>query len=227
MDSETAVQETNVYIQKVYFWMFLGLIVSGLTAYYVSINPALSDIIIGNSLIFFGLLIFQLLVVGGLVLFMERIPAFLGELTFLGYCFITGLTLSVIFLAYTLGSIGMVFFIAAAMFAFMSIYGYFTKTDLTSLGHILIMALFGLIIASVVNLFLHNSVADIIISIIGVIVFSGLAAYDTQKIKIMMLPGEEGSEEETKKEVMAALTLYLDFVNLFLDLLRLMGKRRS
>ncbi len=221
------VQETNTYIQKVYFWMFLGLVVSGLTAYVVSIEPGLSDLIVGNSLVFFGLLIFQILVVGGLVLFIERIPAFLGELVFVFYCFITGLTLSVIFLVYTLGSIGMVFFIAAAMFAFMSVFGYFTKTDLTNVGHILIMGLFGIVIASVANLFLHSSSLDFIVSIIGVVVFSGLAAYDTQKIKAMMLPDEEGTEEETKKEVLAALTLYLDFVNLFLDLLKLMGKRRS
>jgi len=224
--SPDIVAETSRYMQKVYFWMFLGLLLSGTVALFTYNVPAVTDIVFGNGLVFYGLLIFQLMVVGGLVLFIKRIPAVLGILTFLFYCLITGMTLSVIFFVYEITSIGLVFFIAAAMFAFMSIYGYFTKTDLTSIGQVLIMGLFGVVITSIANIFLQNSAFDFVISIIGVIVFTGLTAYDTQKIKEKNILGNEGTEEDTKEAVMGALTLYLDFINLFLQLLKLFGKRK-
>lgn len=206
--------------------MFLGLILSGLTAFVVASTPFLYSIILSNNIIFFGLLIGELILIFSLVGFLKRISANLAIFMFLLYCFMTGLTLSIIFLVYTLGSIGLVFFITAGMFGAMSVYGHFTKTDLTKIGQVLIMGLFGLIIASVANLFMKNTLADFIISIVGVIIFTGLTAYDTQKIRKSNIIGNEGTPEDTKESIMGALHLYLDFINLFLKLLRLFGKKR-
>jgi len=220
------IEETRRFFQKVYAWMFLGLAFSGLTAFVVASTPSLYTLILSNKIIFFGLLIAELLLVIGLAGFIKKLSANLAIFMFLVYCFMTGLTLSVIFLVYTMGSIGLVFFITAGMFGAMSVYGHFTKADLTKIGQVLIMALFGLIIASVVNLFMRNSTADFIISIIGVIIFTGLTAYDTQKIRKSNIIGNEGTPEDTKESIIGALHLYLDFINLFLKLLRLLGKRR-
>lgn len=162
----------------------------------------------------------------GLVWFMKKISSQLATVMFLMYCFMTGLTLSVIFLVYTIESIGQIFFISAAMFGVMSVYGFFTKTDLTQLGQVFIMGLIGMIIAGLVNLFLRNGQLDYILSFIGVIIFAGLTAYDTQKIRRNNIIGNEGTPEDMKESVMGALTLYLDFINLFLKMLRLFGKRR-
>ena len=163
--------------------MFLGLIISGITAYWVASDPSLYKFILLNEGIFYSLLIGELALVFGLVWLMKRISANIAIFMFLLYCFMTGLTLSVIFLVFTIESIGLAFFITACMFGVMSIYGYFTKTDLTQIGQVLIMGLFGIIIAGLVNLFLRNTLIDYIVSFIGVIVFTGLTAYDTQKIK--------------------------------------------
>jgi len=206
--------------------MFLGLIISGITAYWVASNPSLYKFILLNEGIFYSLLIGELALVFGLVWLMKRISANIAIFMFLLYCFMTGLTLSVIFLVFTIESIGLAFFITACMFGIMSIYGYFTKTDLTQIGQVLIMGLFGIIIAGLVNLFLRNTLIDYIVSFIGVIIFTGLTAYDTQKIKKINIIGNEGTPEDTKESIMGALELYLDFVNLFLSLLRLLGKRR-
>ena len=151
--NKQAIAETRVFFQKVYAWMFLGLSVSGITAYYVSITPSLIELILFNRFNFYALIIFELVLVFGLVGFLKKIHASFAVLLFLLYCFVTGLTLSVIFLIYTIESIGQVFFITAGMFGAMSIYGYFTKKDLTYIGQVLIMGLFGIIIASLVNLF--------------------------------------------------------------------------
>lgn len=145
---------------------------------------------------------------------------------FLVYCFMTGVTLSAIFLVYTTASIINAFFIAAATFGVMSLYGMITKVDLSKMGQILIMGLFGIIIASVVNMFLRSPATDFIISIVAVLIFVGLIAYDTQKLRAMSSQVHAGSEGEEKLSIMGALTLYLDFINLFLQLLRLFGKRR-
>ena len=206
--------------------MFLGLIISGITAYWVASDPSLYKVILLNEGIFYSLLIGELALVFGLVWLMKRISANIAIFMFLLYCFMTGLTLSVIFLVFTIESIGLAFFITACMFGIMSIYGYFTKTDLTQIGQVLIMGLFGIIIAGLVNLFLRNTLIDYIVSFIGVIIFTGLTAYDTQKIKKINIIGNEGTPEDTKESIMGALELYLDFVNLFLSLLRLLGKRR-
>lgn len=221
-----AVIETKTFFQKVYAWMFVGLIISGVTAYIVAVNPSVYETILFNKPIFYSLLIGTVIMVLGLVALIRKISAGLATFLFLLYCFTTGLTLSVIFLVFTIESIGMVFFITAGMFGIMSIYGYVTKRDLTEIGQVLIMGLFGIVIASVVNLFYSNPAIDYAVSIIGVIVFTGLTAYDTQKIKKTNIIGNKGTPEDFKESIMGALTLYLDFVNLFLDLLHLFGKRR-
>jgi FtsH-binding integral membrane protein len=217
-------ETTNTYIQKVYFWMFIGLMITSITAYFVSQDPNLYNVILGNDIVFYGLLIVQFVAIVTIVAFIKRIPDNLAEITFGLYCFLTGLTLSIIFLDFTISSIAYVLLITAAMFGFMSLYGYVTKTDLTSLGSIATMCLFGIILALIVNLFIMNSVLDTILSILGVIIFSGLAAYDTQNVKRTLM---DTDEDLIKKEILGALNLYLDFVNLFLDLIRLLGKRRS
>ena len=220
------IDETSSFFQKVYGWMFLGLIISGVTAYWIASDPALYESILFNKTIFYSLLFGELALVFGLVWLRKKISSQLAILMFLTYCFMTGLTLSVIFLVFTIESIGQIFFISAGMFGSMSIYGYFTKTDLTKTGQVLIMGLFGIVIAGLANLFMQNSQLDYILSFIGVIVFTGLTAYDTQKIRKENIIGNEGTSEDTKESIMGALTLYLDFVNLFLELLKLFGKRR-
>lgn len=226
ISAHAAAEETRRFFVKVYAWMFIGLGISAATAYFAATEPAIYTIILGTGL-FYVLMIVELGLVFGLALLIKRIPATLAIIMFLAYSFFTGLTLSVIFLVYTIESIGLTFFIAAAMFGIMSVYGYVTKTDLTKIGQILFMALIGIILASVVNFFLKSGPLDYIISIIGVIVFTGLTAYDTQKIRETNVIGNEGTEEDTKESVIGALRLYLDFINLFLSLLRLMGKRRE
>lgn len=150
-----------------------------------------------------------------------------ATLLFVGYSVLNGVTLSVVFLAYTLSSIASVFFITAGTFAVMAFIGYTTKTDLTSLGKILFMALIGLIIATVVNLFVGNSVFNLIVSYIGVAIFVGLTVYDSQKIKRMLYDADEMDERSQKIALLGALTLYLDFINLFLYLLRILGNNRD
>lgn len=202
----------------------MGLMITSITAYFVSQDPNLYNVILDNDIVFYGLLIAQFLAVVTISAFIRRIPDNLAEITFGLYCFLTGLTLSIIFLAFSISSIAYVILITAAMFGFMSLYGYVTKTDLTSVGSILTMCLFGVILALVVNLFIMNSVLDTILSILGVIIFSGFAAHDTQNVKRMQM---DPDEDIIKKEILGALNLYLDFVNLFLDLIDLLGKRRS
>jgi hypothetical protein len=203
--------------------MFIGLIITSVTAYLVSQEPDLYNVILGNDIVFIGVLIAQFSAIISISAFIRRIPDNLAEITFILYCFLSGLTLSVIFLAFSIASIAYVVLITAAMFGFMSLYGYVTKTDLTSAGSILTMCLFGIILALIVNLFLMNSVLDTILSILGVIVFSGLTAYDTQNIKNTLY----SDGDLIKKEIIGALNLYLDFVNIFLDLIKLFGKRRD
>ncbi len=226
LDSHATVTETMSFLQKVYAWMFLGLSISGLTAFIVAQNPVFYQAIIFNNVLFYSLLISELAIVLSISAFIRKLSALSATLIFILYCFITGLTLSLIFLLFTLDSIVMVFFIAAGMFGVMSVYGFLTKRDLTDAGRLLTMGLIGIILATVVNLFLQNSVVDYIVSISGVVVFTGLTAYDVQKIKETNIIGNEGTPEDHKESIMGALRLYLDFINLFFDLLKLFGKRR-
>ncbi len=220
------IAETNRFFRKVYGWMTLGLIVSGVTAFVVAHSPTLIELLFGNSIILIVLLIWQIFLVGSLAGWIQKMSSTTAIFMFLLYCLTTGITLASIFLVYTMSSIGNVFFITAGMFGFMSLYGFFTHDDLSSFGHIGLMGLVGIIIASIINLWIRNSQFDLIISCISIMIFTALTAYDTQRIKAMNIIGNEGSEEDTKESIMGALTLYLDFINIFIQLLRLFGKRR-
>ncbi len=218
--------EVKTFIAKVYAWMSFALAITALVAMYVASQPNLVKLIIGNKIIFYGLMIGELLVVMALVGFIEKMSAATATAVFFAYAVMNGLTLSVIFLAFTATSITSTFFITAGTFGAMSAYGYFTKRDLTSIGNICFMALIGLIIATIVNIFWVNNMFSLIISCVGVLIFVGLTAYDTQKIKELGATVDENSEAGRKGAVLGALALYLDFINLFLMLLRLFGDRR-
>ena len=212
-------------MRKVYVWMTMALVITGITAYGVATTPALIVPIVTNKILFFGLIIAELALVLGLSAAINRLSLTAATLMFVLYSVVNGATLSVIFLAFTLSSIANVFFITAGTFAVMAFIGYTTKTDLTSLGKILMMALIGIIIATVVNMFMRSTGLNMIISYIGVLVFVGLTAYDSQKIKQMLLTADDAGETAQKLALLGALSLYLDFVNLFIYLLRILGKR--
>lgn len=215
------------FISKVYSWMSLALLVTGAVAAYVASSDALIEAFIGNRMLFYALLFGEIALVWVISAAIDRLSATAATALFILYAVINGLTLSVIFLSYTASSIGTTFFVTAGTFAVMSIYGYTTKRDLTSWGNLLLMALIGLIIASVVNLFWQNPVFYWICTYVGILLFVGLTAYDTQKIKEYGAQGFADSETMQKGAVIGALSLYLDFINLFLYILRLLGNRRN
>lgn len=218
----------NEFIRSVYNWMAIGLSLTGFIAFYVSSSPNMIKLIYGNRLLFFGLIIGELALVFYLSARVQKIQASTATALFILYAALNGATLSIIFLIYTSASITSTFFICAATFVACSIYGMVTKRDLTSLGGFLTMGLIGIIIASVVNMFIRSSGMNLIISYIGVFVFVGLTAYDTQKLKRMAISQPAGLEAGVvrKGAIMGALALYLDFINLFLMLLRILGNRR-
>ncbi|MHB9140526.1 MAG: Bax inhibitor-1/YccA family protein [Paludibacter sp.] len=226
MSKEQEIVETKRFFVKVYGWMSLALIITGLMAFKTAATPEITNFIFGQQYVFMGLLISELVLVGILVGVIKKMSAMTATIIFVLYSLLNGLTMSCIFFAFTTESIASVFFISAGTFAAMSAYGFFTKKDLTEMGNILIMALFGLIIASVVNMFLKSEMLYWISSYAGVLIFVGLIAYDTQKLKKLNIIGNEGSEEDKKEAIIGALTLYLDFINLFLFLLRIFGRRR-
>jgi FtsH-binding integral membrane protein len=230
ISSEKVVEQSTfaILMRKVYVWMALALVVSGLTAYYVAGSEQMLMAIFGNQITFWVLAIAEFGLVIGLTAALKKLSFPLGACMFLLFSILNGVTLSAIFVVYTMSSIATTFFVTAGTFAAMAFIGYTTKKDLTKIGGILLMALIGLIIASVVNIFLKNSMMDIVISAIGVLIFVGLTAYDAQKIKEMMLNcGTEVNDFTQKLAVFGALSLYLDFINLFLYLLRFLGKQRS
>lgn len=230
---ESASRDRELYLsaafpalmRKVYLWMTMALVITGFTAYGVATSPAILSAILMNKMLFFGLIIGEFALVIGLSAAINRLSLSTATLMFVLYSVINGATLSVIFLAYTMSSIANVFFITAGTFAVMAFIGYTTKKDLSGMGKMLMMALIGLIIATVVNLFLRSTGLQLIVSYIGVLVFVGLTAYDTQKIKQMLMMAEDTGETAQKIALLGALSLYLDFVNLFLYLLRIFGKR--
>lgn len=224
---EAASEVQASFILKVYNWMTMGLAITALVALAIEfVLPGVRWIMIENPIIFYGLLIMELVIVWGLSAAISRIPSLLAVLIFLFYAGLNGLTFSVIFLVYQLGSIAYTFFITAAMFGATSVFGFITKIDLSRIGGILMMALIGLIIASVANIFVASSTLEWLISYAGVAIFVGLTAYDTQKIKNMSAGIDSSSEEGGKASIMGALALYLDFINLFLFLLRILGRRK-
>ena len=227
---QTQVQaRVNEFIRSVYNWMAIGLALTGFTAYYVANTPALVQAVFGNQILFFGLIIGQLALVFYISARIQKLQASTATALFVFYSVLMGVTLSFIFLVYTASSITSTFFICAATFVACSVYGWTTKRDLTSLGGFLFMGLIGIIIASVVNIFIRSSAMHMIISYIGVIVFVGLTAYDTQHLKNMALnqPADLEAGVIRKGAIMGALKLYLDFINLFLMLLRILGGGRD
>ena len=223
VDERTEVR-VNTLVRSVYFWMCTALLMTGATATLVAGNSVLLETILTNRILFFGIIIAQFGLVWAIVGKVNSfsLPVLSG--LFMLYSVLTGVTLSILFVAYTSASIASTFFITAGTFAVMSVYGYFTKTDLTKMGNMLGMALIGIVIASVVNIFMQSSAMYWIISYVGVAVFTGLIAYDTQKIKALAY--EEDNEHTQKLALCGALSLYLDFINLFIMLLRILGDRK-
>jgi FtsH-binding integral membrane protein len=214
----------RAHMQKVFGLMGLGTAITGLVAFFTSQSPAMLNLIFNTPLrwaVIFAPLAFVLVLSFGI----QRMRASTAQLTFWAFAAIMGLSLASIFLVYTGQSIVTTFFVSSATFLGMALYGYTTKRDLTGWGSFLFMGLLGLIVASLVGLFVQSTALQFAISVIGVLIFTGLTAYDTQKIKEMYYAGDD-SETTGKKAVMGALSLYLDFINLFLYLLRFIGDRR-
>ena len=214
-----------VLMRKVYVWMTLALLITGATAYGVATSPGLQMALFSNQVLFWGLIIAEFALVIGISAAINRLSLTTATLMFILYSVINGAVLSSIFLIYTMSSIASVFFITAGTFGVMALIGYTTKKDLTSMGKILLMALIGIIIATIVNIFLKSSGLQMIVSYLGVLVFVGLTAYDSQKIKQMLQMAPDTSEASQKLALLGALTLYLDFINLFIYLLRIFGRR--
>ena len=226
MSIDAHAAEQQRFMVRVYNWMAAGLAITGFMAFYVSSSPAMMNILFGNPIVPIILIIAQIGLVFWLASRVMQMSVSQATGVFLLYAGLTGVTFSTLFVVYTSASITSTFLVTAGTFGAMSLYGYTTKKDLTSWGSFLFMGLIGIIIASLVNMFMQNSMMSTIISYVGVLIFVGLTAYDTQKIKEMNIIGNEGTDEDTKEAIQGALTLYLDFINLFLMLLRLMGDRR-
>lgn len=217
----------STLLRSVYVWMTLALVITGFVSMYVAQSYQLISFIFGNKLALWGMLIAELAVVFYLSARINSISFTKATVMFIIYSILNGATLASIFLVYTMSSIASTFFVAAGTFGVMALYGYVTKSDLTRIGNICLMALIGLIIATLVSMFWLNSMLQMIITYAGVILFVGLTAYDSQKIKrLLTADGIEVTEETQKIALLGALTLYLDFINLFLYLLRLLGDRK-
>jgi FtsH-binding integral membrane protein len=223
LSQDSIAQAQTDFLSKVYAWMFGGLLLTAFTAWYVFDSQLY--ITIASSGLMFPLIIGELILVFVLSARIEKMSRTTAAVLFLGYSFLNGLTLSVILAVYTLESIQEVFFITAAMFAALSAYGYFTKKSLSGIGNFLFMGLIGIIIAGVVNIFMASSALNFAISVIGVVIFAGLTAYDTQRLKEMYVLMYENEDLAAKGAIIGALQLYLDFINLFLFLLRIFGNR--
>ena len=226
MSVDSVAAEQQRFMVRVYNWMTAGLAITGFMAFYVSNNETIMGIIFGNPFMPIVLIIVQIGLVFWLASRVMQMSVSQATGVFMLYAGLTGITFSFIFVVYTSASITSTFLVTAGTFGAMSLYGYTTKKDLTSWGSFLFMGLIGIIIASVVNMFMQSNMMHMIITYAGVLIFVGLTAYDTQKIKEMNILGNEGTDEDTKEAIRGALTLYLDFINLFLMLLRLMGDRR-
>lgn len=216
-----------VLMRKVYTWMTLALVITGVTAWGVAHSPAILQMIMTNKILLLCLLFGELALVWGVSAAINRLSLTTATLLFVFYSILNGVTMSFIFLAYTYESVTNVFLITAGTFAAMAFFGYFTKTDLSTIGRILFMALIGLIIATIVNIFVKSSGFGMILNYLGVLIFVGLTAWDTQKIKQMLSMAEDTGEAAQKVALMGALSLYLDFINLFIYLLRILGNNRN
>jgi FtsH-binding integral membrane protein len=212
---------------SVFGWMASALGLSAVASLIVVNSPAFSSIVFSNPWVLGGLMIGQLVLVIALSFLIMRMSYLVAAILFIFYALITGVTLSSIFMVYTTTSIATTFIVAAGMFGAMALYGATTKSDLTGVGSFGRMVLFGLIGALLINIFVQNSVLDLITAIVGVILFAGLTAYDIQRIQLIMVRLINQQEPVYKAALLGALTLYLDFLNLFLSLLRVMGSPRS
>jgi FtsH-binding integral membrane protein len=226
MEMSHAETAQRSFLLRVYHWMTLGLALTGLVALYMASKPEMVQTVMTTPGLFFGLLIGELVLVFYLAARVMRMSPGRAMTVFLLYSALNGVTFSVIFLAYTKSTIASAFFVTAGTFAATSLYGYVTKRDLSGMGSFLFMGLIGLIIASVVNLFLRSPAIYWITTYGGVLIFVGLTAYDTQKLKRIHQSVAPGSDMETKAAISGALALYLDFINLFLFILRIMGGRK-
>jgi FtsH-binding integral membrane protein len=214
------------FILRVYGWMTFGLFVTAAAALSTWVIPGLMRALVTNQVLFFGLIIGELLLVMVLSGAVNRFSPAVAGLIFTGYAILNGVTLSILMLVYTSTSIALTFGITACTFGIMTLFGYTTQRDLTKMGSLLIMALIGMIVASIANMFLNNGPLYWIITYVGILIFIGLIAYDTQKLKRMSLQVGEDGQVMQKASIMGALALYLDFINLFLLLLRVLGRRR-
>ncbi len=229
VNRQGSLARVNSFIMSVYNWMAIGLGLTGFTAFYIAHSETMLQMIFGNRMIFYGIIFGELGLVFYLSARVQKIKASTATTLFVVYSILNGVTLSSIFIIYTSSSIASTFFTCALTFAVCSVYGMVTKRDLTSMGGFMIMGLFGIIIASVVNMFLRSPGMNMIISYIGVVVFVGLTAYDTQKLKQMALtqPDNASGAMVRKGAIMGALALYLDFINLFIMLLQIFGVSRD
>ena len=225
VDASFSTTETRKFLLNVYNWMAMGLAITGVIAYGVS-KSSFVETLYSNSFLLIIIVLLQLGVVLGLTFAINKIPAAAAIGGFFLYSALTGLTMSAIFLVYTGTSIAATFFVCAGMFGAVSAFGYLTKMDLSKFGTFFFMALIGLILASVVNIFLKSNTMNYIISYAGVLIFVGLTAYDTQKIKRMSQATDADSEQGKKGAVFGSLMLYLDFINMFMFLLRIFGDRK-
>ena len=215
----------STLMRSVYYWMAGALVITGLTAMLVAGNEALMTAIFNNSAILWGLIIAEFALVVALSAAINKMSFATATIMFIVYSVLNGVTLSSIFVVYTMGSIASTFFVTAGMFAATAVFGTVTKKDLSGIGRFAFMALIGLIIASVVNVFLHSEMFYWLTTFAGVVIFAGLTAWDAQKIEQMFAEQYEVNESTQKLALLGSLTLYLDFINLFLYLLRIFGKR--
>ena len=214
------------FIVRVYAWMTFGLLITAASAFITLVVPGVIQALTSNSIIFIGLVVAELAVVIVLSAAINRFPPAVAGLLFTGYAVLNGITLSLLVLVYTSSSIALTFGVTACTFGIMTLFGFTTQRDLTKLGSLLIMALIGMILASLLNLFLNNSAIYWITTYLGILIFVGLVAYDTQKLKSMSLSVGQNGELAKRASIMGALALYLDFINLFLLILRILGRRR-
>ncbi len=223
--SANAAERVSAFLRRVYGWMGAGLAITALVAFVVVGSPALLRVVLGNRLLFFGLIIAQL----GLVFFLsgraQSLAPSTAALLFVLYSALTGATLSVVLLAYTGESVATTFVVTAGMFAALAAFGTMTSRSLVGMGQFFFMGLIGLVLASVLGMFWHNDALQFLISVVGVLVFTGLTAYDAQRLRQMALAIPEGQAGSVA--IAGALSLYLNFINLFLFMLRFMGGRRS
>jgi FtsH-binding integral membrane protein len=223
---EVSSSSVKAFMNRVFGLMSLALIISGITAFQFS-ETMLSMLSSGGSMMIYALMFAPFIFILVMNFGFNKLSPMALTVTFAAFAVVMGMSLSTIFLVYSLGAIAKVFFITAGLFGTMAVLGYTTQTDLTKMGTFLMMALFGMIIATVVNWFMHSEQLDYIISCVGVLVFTGLTAYDVQRLKRIGMGVEYGTAAASKLAVMGALSLYLDFINLFLYLLRIFGNSRD